>query len=75
MTNARFAVLVVLGLIFVGIGLSAFTVNEREHAIKLQVGQKLTFDPKSEKFVDNAAANKLLTRKPREGFAVPEKLA
>jgi len=39
MSNGRFAILVVLGLLFVGIGLSAFTVNEREHAIKLQVGQ------------------------------------
>lgn len=39
MNNARFSVMVVVGLIFVGIGLSAFTVNERELAIKLQVGQ------------------------------------
>ena len=39
MTNARFAALVILGLAFVGIGLSAFTVNERELAIKLQVGE------------------------------------
>lgn len=39
MSNARFAALVVLGLGFVVIGLSAFTVNEREHAIKLQVGE------------------------------------
>lgn len=39
MTNTRFGALVLLGFIFVGIGLSAFTVNEREHAIKLQVGQ------------------------------------
>jgi membrane protease subunit HflC len=39
MNNSRFPVLVVLGLIFVAIGLSAFTVNERDLAIKLQVGQ------------------------------------
>lgn len=39
MSNARFATLVVFGLGFVAIGLSAFTVNEREHAIKLQVGE------------------------------------
>jgi len=39
MSNARFAALVVFGLGFVVIGLSAFTVNEREHAIKLQVGE------------------------------------
>lgn len=39
MTNGRLAALVVAGLILVGLGLSAFTVNERELAIKLQVGQ------------------------------------
>lgn len=39
MNNARFAALVLAGLILVGLGLSAFTVNERELAIKLQVGQ------------------------------------
>lgn len=39
MTNGRFATLVIVGLLFVGIGLSAFTVNERELAIKLQVGE------------------------------------
>ena len=39
MSNAKFAVLVIAGLVLVGIGLSAFTVNERELAIKLQVGQ------------------------------------
>lgn len=44
MNNARFAILVVAGLLFVGIGLSAFTVNEREHAIKLQVGEVVRTD-------------------------------
>ena len=39
MNNMRFGAMVGLGLLFVVIGLSAFTVNEREHAIKLQVGQ------------------------------------
>ena len=39
MSNARFATLVVLGIVFIGIGLSAFTVNEREQAIKLRIGE------------------------------------
>jgi len=39
MNSSRFPVVVILGLIFVAIGLSAFTVNERELAIKLQVGE------------------------------------
>jgi membrane protease subunit HflC len=39
MNNMRFGIIVALGLLFVIFGLSAFTVNEREHAIKLQVGQ------------------------------------
>jgi membrane protease subunit HflC len=39
MNNSRFTVVVVVGLILVVIGLSAFTVNERELAIKLQVGE------------------------------------
>jgi membrane protease subunit HflC len=39
MKNSRFPVVVVVGLILVAIGLSAFTVNERELAIKLQVGE------------------------------------
>ena len=47
MTNARFVVLVLLGLVFVGIGLSAFTVNERELAIKLRLGEVVEagYDP------------------------------
>lgn len=44
MSNAKFALLVVAGLVLVGIGLSAFTVNERELAIKLQVGQVVQSD-------------------------------
>ncbi|MCH7537338.1 MAG: protease modulator HflC [Proteobacteria bacterium] len=39
MKNTTFRAVVVVGLIFVVIGLSAFTVNERELAIKLQVGE------------------------------------
>lgn len=39
MNKGTFRAVVVVGLIFVGIGLSAFTVNERELAIKLQVGE------------------------------------
>lgn len=39
MSNAKFALLVIAGLVLVAIGLSAFTVNERELAIKLRVGQ------------------------------------
>ena len=44
MTNNRFALVGVLGLFFVGIGLSAFVVNERELAIKLQLGQVVNAD-------------------------------
>lgn len=39
MSNAMFRVVVVLGLIAVAVGLSLFTVNERELAIKLQLGK------------------------------------
>ena len=47
MNNSRFTAVVILGLILVGIGLSAFTVNERELAIKLQVGEvvQANYDP------------------------------
>lgn len=44
MSNGRFALLVLAGLGFIGIGLSAFTVNERELAIKLQVGEVVEAD-------------------------------
>ena len=44
MTSGRFAFVVLLGLAFVVIGLSAFTVNERERAIKLQLGQVVEAD-------------------------------
>jgi modulator of FtsH protease HflC len=39
MSNAVFRILVVLGLVAVVAGLSLFTVNERELAIKLQLGK------------------------------------
>jgi len=39
MNNSRFPAVIIVGLILVVIGLSAFTVNERELAIKLQVGE------------------------------------
>jgi membrane protease subunit HflC len=44
MNNRNFTVLVIVGLAFLGIGLSAFTVNEREMAIKLRVGQIVRSD-------------------------------
>jgi len=37
-----------------------------------QVGPVLEFDPASERFVDNAQANALLTRPPRPGYTVPD---
>ncbi len=39
MNNARFMVVILLGLGLLVLGLTAFTVNERELAIKLQVGK------------------------------------
>ena len=39
MSNARFGTFVAVGIGIVVLGLSAFTVNEREVAIKLQVGE------------------------------------
>jgi membrane protease subunit HflC len=39
MNNGRFGIVVFIGLALVALGLSAFTVNERELAIKLQVGE------------------------------------
>lgn len=39
MNNARFGIAVIIGLVFVVVGLSAFTVNERELAIKLRFGE------------------------------------
>lgn len=39
MNDARFAIIVLAGLALIGLGLSVFTVNERELALKLQVGE------------------------------------
>lgn len=39
MSSGKFTFLVITGLALVAVGLSAFTVNERELAIKLQVGE------------------------------------
>jgi len=39
-----------------------------------KLGATLTMDPKTEKFVHNAEANKLLTREYRKPFVVPEKV-
>lgn len=44
MNGSRFAAVVITGLILVTIGLSAFTVNERELVIKLQVGEVVESD-------------------------------
>jgi len=44
MNGGRFGAVVITGLVLVVIGLSAFTVNERELAIKLQVGEVVESD-------------------------------
>ena len=46
MNNSKFPIVVIAGLIFVLLGLSAYTVNERELAIRLQVGQVIDSDIK-----------------------------
>ena len=43
-SNTRFGAVVLLGLGLIGVGLSAFTVNERELAIKLRVGEVVRAD-------------------------------
>ena len=43
-------------------------------SLKYRVGPVLTFDPTTEKFVDNDAANKMLTRQYRKPFVVPDKV-
>jgi membrane protease subunit HflC len=47
MNNSRFSIVVIVGLVFVAIGMSVFTVGERELAIKLQVGKvvQANYDP------------------------------
>jgi len=44
MTSGKFGFVIILGLALVTVGLSAFTVNERELAIKLQLGQVVNAD-------------------------------
>jgi len=44
MSDSRFASIVVIGIALIALGLSAFTVNERELAIKLQVGEVVKSD-------------------------------
>lgn len=44
MNNVRFGAVVLLGFGLIAIGLSAFTVNERELAIKLRVGEVVQAD-------------------------------
>ena len=44
MNSGRFSIIVVVGLIFVVVGLAAFTVDEREMAIKLQFGEVVAED-------------------------------
>ena len=44
MNNAKFSLLVILGIGFIGIGLSAFTVDETELAIKLRLGEVVRAD-------------------------------
>ena len=44
MNSGKFSIVVVLGLILVIVGLAAFTVDERELAIKLQFGEVVAED-------------------------------
>ncbi|HUR39084.1 MAG TPA: gfo/Idh/MocA family oxidoreductase, partial [Planctomycetota bacterium] len=39
---------------------------------QVRIGRTLSFDPKAEKFVNDAEADKLLTREYRKPFVVPE---
>ena len=63
------------------VGDSVMTLLENTKAIgvvpdntTLRVGPKLEFDPEREKFVNNPAADMLLTRPYRHPFVVPEKV-
>ena len=44
MNSGRFGIFVIVGLVIVVLGLSLFTVNERELAIKLRVGEVVAMD-------------------------------
>jgi predicted dehydrogenase len=63
------------------VGDSVMTLLENTKAIGVQpekttlwVGPKLEFNPETERFVDNPAADELLTRPYRKPFVVPEKV-
>ncbi|MBM3458095.1 MAG: Gfo/Idh/MocA family oxidoreductase [Armatimonadetes bacterium] len=43
-------------------------------ATPLTLGPALTFDPKKERFLNNDAANEMLTRQYRKGYAVPSRV-
>jgi hypothetical protein len=43
--------------------------------LEYHLGRKLTMDAKTESFVDDPEANRLLTRPYRKPFAVPESLS
>ncbi len=44
MNNGRFTIILVIGLVLVGVGLAAFTVDQREMAIKLRFGEVVAED-------------------------------
>ena len=44
------------------------------HKSPATLGKLLNMDPKTERFLDNPEANKLLTREYRAPFVVPEKV-
>ena len=44
MNSGKFSIVVIIGLVLVAVGLSAFTVNEREQAIKLRLGEVVKAD-------------------------------
>ncbi len=53
---------------------NAKAIGVNENNAQLMVGPKLEFNPATEKFVDNPAADMLLTRPYRKPFVVPEKV-
>ncbi|MEL6199145.1 MAG: protease modulator HflC [Pseudomonadota bacterium] len=54
------SILVVLGLVLVGLGLTAFTVDEREHAIKLRFGEIVKSDYQAGLFFKIPVYNEIL---------------
>ena len=47
-------------------------LNPLQEKVRDPVEPKLLIDPKTETFIDNKEADKLLTREYRKGFEVPE---